>query len=232
MNCTTCDTKAKRNGKDRKGNQRFQCLVCNKTFAEPKEKPLDEMRLPLDKALSVLHHLVEGCSIRSTERITGVEKRTILNLFLLVGERCEKLLEDRIQGIPVKDVQCDEIWCFVGMKEKTKGKKRLQWDSYEQERSLGDAYTFVAIERHTKLVLTWHLGRRTFEDTWAFTKKLDRATADQNFQISTDGFAQYRDTIVHELGHKNIDFAQLIKVYATAQTDEHRYSDRQWSWTV
>ena len=110
------------------------------------------------------------------------------------------------------------------MKEKTKGKKRLQWDSYEQERSMGDAYTFVAFESNTKLILTWHLGRRTFDDTWAFTKKLDTATADHSFQVTTDGFAPYRDTITHELGHKNIDFAQLIKVYATSQDDEHRYS--------
>ena len=147
-----------------------------------------------------------------------------MKLLVLVGSKCERFLETSIKDVPVKDVELDELWCFVGMKEKTKGKKRLQWDSYEQERSLGDAYTFVAIERNTKLILAWHLGRRTFDDTWAFTKKLDQATADRNFQVTTDGFAQYRDTIVHELGHKQIDFAQLIKIYATPQDDEHRYS--------
>jgi hypothetical protein len=68
------------------------------------------------------------------------------------------------------------------------------------------------------------MGRRTFDDTWQFTKKLADATADHSFQITTDGFAQYRDTIVHELGHKQIDFAQLIKIYAAPQGDEHRYS--------
>jgi IS1 family transposase len=104
------------------------------------------------------------------------------------------------------------------MKEKTK--KRVK--KYDDD--LGDAYTFVAFERNTKLILAWHLGRRTFSDTWLFTQKLATATADHNFQVTTDGFAQYRDTIVHELGHKEIDFAQLIKVYATPQGDEHRYS--------
>jgi IS1 family transposase len=182
------------------------------------------MYLPIDRAEQCLKLLVEGCSLRTVERITGVSLPTILKLLVVVGSKCEQFLADRIREVPVRDVELDELWCFVGCKEKTKGKKKLQWESYEQERSMGDAYTFVAIERNTKLILTWHLGRRTFEDTWAFTKKLDTATADRSFQVTTDGFAQYRDTIRHELGHKNIDFAQLIKVYATAQDDEHRYS--------
>ena len=108
------------------------------------------------------------------------------------------------------------------MKEKTKNKQL--WDFDSRADKIGDAYTFVGFERNTKLVLAWHLGRRTFNDTWKFTKKLASATADHNFQVTTDGFASYRDTIVHELGHKQIDFAQLIKVYATAQDDSHRYS--------
>ena len=75
---------------------------------------------------------------------------TIMKLLVIAGEKCEKFLENRIKDIPVKDVECDELWCFVGMKEKTKGKKRLQWDSYEQERSIGDAYTFVGFRAQYK----------------------------------------------------------------------------------
>lgn len=118
MKCPTCQSGARRFGKDRKSNQRFQCLTCKKTFSEPKEKPLGNMILAEEKALSVLHHLVEGCSIRSTERITGVEKKTILSLLALVGEKCERLMDERIKGISVDSVQCDEIWGYVGMKEK------------------------------------------------------------------------------------------------------------------
>src|SRR5215213_9306441 len=77
INSRNINTLARRFGKDRKGHQRFQCLTCKKTFSEPHAKPLGEMILSEEKALSVLHHLVEGCSIRSTERITGVEKKTI-----------------------------------------------------------------------------------------------------------------------------------------------------------
>ena len=62
--------------------------------------------------MQVLQLLVEGVSIRSTERITGVEKKTILSLLERVGERCEMLLENLIRNVPVKDVQCDELWAL------------------------------------------------------------------------------------------------------------------------
>ena len=120
MKCQACGSETKKFGKDRNGHQRYRCLSCKKTFIEAYERPLGEMRLPMEKALSVLKLLVEGCSIRSAERITGVEKRTILSLLALVGERCEKLMADRIQGLTVKNVQCDELWGYVAMKEKTK----------------------------------------------------------------------------------------------------------------
>src|SRR5437762_74932 len=98
MNCQTCDGQTKKFGKDRKGQQRYRCLSCKKTFVEPHKKPLGNMILAEEKALSVLRHLVEGCSIRSTERITGVHRDIILGLLEVVGEKCERLMEDRIRG--------------------------------------------------------------------------------------------------------------------------------------
>lgn len=222
MTCHNCQNEARKRGKDRKGNQRYYCATCFKSFIEPQDKPLDNMYLPIEKAEQCLKMLLEGCSLRSVERMTGVALHTLLTLLVKVGSKCEALLENRIQSVPVKDVECDELWSFVAMKEKTKKKQLGNYDSSFDH--IGDAYTFVGIERNTKLVLTWHLGRRTFDDTWTFTKKLDRATWDNPFQITTDGFASYRDTIIHELAYKRIDFAQLIKVYATPEGPEHRYS--------
>jgi IS1 family transposase len=181
------------------------------------------MYLPIETAALCIALLVEGNSLRSTERLTGVNINTLMKLLVVAGEKCEQLLENRIKDVKVKDVEADELWCFVAMKQKTVKKNILRYE-YGEESKLGDAYTFVAFERNTKLVLTHHLGRRSFEDTWAFVKKLDKATADSSFQITTDGFAQYRDAIEMELGHKHVDFAQLIKVYATPQDDSHRYS--------
>lgn len=171
------------------------------------------MYTPPEKVEAVLKLLVEGCSIRSIQRITGVHQVTILKLLELAGSRCERLLESKARAIPVKDVQCDEIWGFVGCKEKR---------NYDDDPARGDAYCFVAFERHTKLVLAWHLGKRTARDTMAFTEKISDATRGK-FQITTDGFAPYFDAIHTSLGTR-VDYAQLIKVYAGQGEEEHRYS--------
>lgn len=217
MNCPSCNAKAKKFGKDRQGHQRFRCLNCKKTFIESYARPLGDMRLPLEKAVAVVQHLVEGCSIRITERITGVEKRTILALLARIGPRCARLLEQRVRALSVKDVECDEVWGWVGMKEKTK--KKNGKDSPQ----IGDAWCFVGMECHTKLILAWHLGRRTEADTVAFTEKLAHATQGP-FQISTDGFPAYRNAVALSLGAQRVDFAQVVKVYAQKHEDEARYS--------
>ena len=218
MTCHNCQVQAVKIGKDRKGNQRYLCRNCRKTFQEQQEKPLGGMYLPLEKAEMVLRLLVEGNSVRSIERITGVEKKTVLKLLVLAGEKCERLLDDKLRGVAVRDVQADEMWGFVGMKERTK-KRKLR-----TETDLGDAYTFVAIERNTKLVLAWHLGRRTNKDTEQFTEKLYRATSGQ-FQLTTDGFAAYIPAVEYSLGTR-VDFAQLVKIYEQAEqgSGERRYS--------
>ncbi len=219
MTCHNCKIIAVKIGKDRKGNQRFRCNACRKTFQEQQDKPLDNMRLPLEKALLCLKLLVEGNSIRSTERITGVEKKTILSLLVLTGERCERLLDEKIRKVVVNDLQLDEIWGYVSMKEKTK--KRQGKDDVQ----LGDAYTFVALERDSKLVVAWHLGRRTEKDTLIFTEKIFKAVdgTENRFQVSTDGFKAYPDALSYSLGTR-ADYAQLIKIYAAPDPTEHRYS--------
>ncbi|MGH9452460.1 MAG: IS1 family transposase [Terriglobia bacterium] len=166
-----------------------------------------------EKVEAVVTLLVEGCSIRSIERITGVHQVTILKILSLVGARCERLLESKIRNMPVRDVQLDELWGFVGCKEK---------HNYTGNPEHGDAYCFVAFERNTKLVLAWHLGRRSFYDTAVFTEKVNEATRGE-FQITTDGFPAYFDAIHTSLGTR-VDYAQLIKVYSAASEDEHRYS--------
>jgi transposase-like protein/IS1 family transposase len=217
MTCHSCKIQAKRFGKDRKGTQRYRCLSCRKTFTD--KKRVEGKYLAMDKAVLCLQLLVEGNSLRSVERITGVTMHTLLDLLLLAGERCERLLNEHIKELPVRDVQADEMWGYVGMKEKTK--KRQGKD----EETLGDAYTFVAIERHTKLVLAYHLGRRNVRDTVAFTEKLHEATSGR-FQLTTDGFAAYPDAVAYSLGTR-VDFAQLVKVYAPStegNSSERRYS--------
>lgn len=166
-----------------------------------------------EKATLILRMLVEGVSVRSIERLTGVHRDTILRVLVVAGERCERLLEEKIRAVPVKDVQCDEIWGFVGCKEK----RNVSGDPRR-----GDAYCFVGMERNTKLIISWHLGGRTARDTVAFTEKINEATAGQ-FQITTDGSRPYVDAVQYSLGTR-VDFAQLVKVYGASGEGEHRYS--------
>jgi transposase-like protein len=212
MTCHNCKIKCQKFGRDRKGNQRFRCCQCYKTYSDRPDR-LDGTNKTEEEITQILRLFVEGCSVRSIERITDIHRDTILNILVLLGDRCERLLEDRIHDLPVRDVQCDEIWGYVGCKEK----RNLSGNALR-----GDAYCFVALERNTKLVLCWHLGRRSVRDTVAFIDKLYAATTGR-FQITTDAFRPYFDAIHTALGDR-VDYAQLIKMYEGGSDDEHRYS--------
>jgi len=213
MTCHNCQTECKRFGRNKAGHQRFRCRQCSRTFTDSGPRPLGEMRLPLDRALLCLQLLLEGSSVRSAERITGVHRDTILSLLEVAGHRAEALLDKHIRGIRVRDVECDEIWGWVGMKEKN---KTIDTDL------LGDAYCFVGMERNTKLILAWHLGRRTAHDTRLFMGKLREATSGI-FQLTTDAFQPYPPAVERTFGI-DIHYAQMQKVYAAARDGEQRYS--------
>jgi len=217
MTCHNCKIEANKAGKDRKGNQRFRCAQCRKTFQELKDNLLGSMRISIEKAEMCLQLMLEGMSIRSIQRITGLHQETILDLLVLAGDRCRDLMNKRIKGVAVKDVEADEIWGFVRMKKRTKLRKEVA------DPQVGDAYTFVAIERNSKLILTWHLGDRDTPNTEAFTEKLNRATSG-HFQLTTDGHATYPDAVSYSLGTR-VDYAQLIKVYGHDDREgEQKYS--------
>jgi len=175
------------------------------------------MFIPLEKAVLAARLLLEGNSLSSTERITDLDRNTITTLLVLAGEKCEKLMGRVIVNVPVKDVECDEIWGFIQKKE---GHKRPE-EAHDE--TIGDVYCFVAIERNTKLVLNFALGRRNKATTDIFVEGLRQATSSQNFQITTDGFAPYVNAVTDTLGDR-VDFAQLIKVYKSSTEGEARYS--------
>ena len=211
MECPNCQQPARKIGFTKAGTQRFRCDACKKSFSPAKS--LGIMRLPMDKAVAVLHQLLEGSSVRSTSRLTGVDRDTVLSLMNHVGANCKRMLESKLANVCVNDIQADEIWSFVGCKEKTRAAKN--YGDF-----MGDAYCFVGIERTSKLIVAWHLGKRTPEDTILFAHKLDKATTG-HFQITTDGFTPYRNTIPQTFGSR-VDFMQLIKVYGLEGVQEQR----------
>jgi IS1 family transposase len=159
--------------------------------------------------------LLEGNSVRSIERVSGVHRDTILDALVAVGEKCQRFLEGIVRDVPVADVQADDIWGFVLCKEKTKLRK-----GYGEE--CGDAYCFTAVERHNKMVLAWHLGKRSSGDCRTFSEKLRQATQGQ-FQLTTDGFTPYQAHVPSVFGAR-ADFAILVKVYAIPEGAERRYT--------
>ncbi|MFP5204908.1 MAG: hypothetical protein ACLGSH_06110 [Acidobacteriota bacterium] len=166
--------------------------------------------------MAVLTLLLEGMSIRSAERVTGIHRDTILRLLVLAGERCARLMEVTVKGLNVRDVQMDEIWGYVAKKEGHK--------SAEDGPEVGDAYCFVALERNTKLILAYHLGKRTAKSTDDFIGKLAYATAtDRKFQLTSDGFSPYVSAVKMILRDR-VDFAQQVKVYGAPRDGEQRYS--------
>src|ERR1700722_7727351 len=187
MQCHLCENEMRRFGHNRNGSQRYRCDVCQRTFTDEQTRPLDHRGVDPQKMLTILRLLLEGNSIRSLERVFGVHRDTIINNMIEAGEKCRAFMEKTVQNVVCQDVQCDEIWGLVAMKEKT----RLRLNRAEE---FGDVWCFTAIERHTKLILTYHVGKRTPTDTAIFADNLFFATQGR-FQLTTDGFTPYRTAI-------------------------------------
>jgi transposase-like protein/IS1 family transposase len=221
MTCHNCSSVCKKFGKfGPQRIQRYRCKQCKRTFSEEHETPkgpLGDMRISIDKAETILKLMLEGMSIRSIQRITGAHQKTILDLLVIAGGKCDRIMNAKIKDIAVKDVEADEIWGFVQFKNRHKLHNQIT------DPQVGDAYTFVGIERNTKLVLAWHLGERDMVHTEAFTEKLNYATSGR-FQLTTDGWKPYENAVSYSLGTR-VDFAMLIKVYGKQDVEgERKYS--------
>ncbi|HVF59550.1 MAG TPA: hypothetical protein VNJ70_07050 [Thermoanaerobaculia bacterium] len=213
MVCCNCQNQARKAGRDRLGRQRYKCRVCRRYSTEARTSPLGKMRLDPSKAAHALHLLCEGNSVRAVSRSTGIHQATLLRLLVETGERCERLLEERISGLPVEHVEADELWTWVGAKARTQKWKQLSPD-------FGDCYTYLALEEKSKLLLTWHCGRRSADDTHDFMGKLARATSGR-FQLSTDGWHAYPRAAEYHLGAR-VDHCAVVKTYVSAGGEEAR----------
>ena len=159
--------------------------------------------LNTDKQIAVIGALAEGSSIRSIERITGVHRDTIMRLGVKVGKGCAALLDAKMRDLPCKYLEFDEIWGFIGKKEKHV--------SVDDSPELGDVWTFCAVDAETKIVPTFRCGKRDRATANAFVQ--DVASRMKNrVQISTDGLRSYVEAIEKSFGAE-VDFAQIVKTY-------------------
>ncbi|OFW06505.1 MAG: transposase [Acidobacteria bacterium RIFCSPLOWO2_02_FULL_67_36] len=173
-------------------------------------------KLGAAKQVAVISALVEGCSVRSTSRLTGVAKGTILRLLAKVGRACAEFQETAIRNVPARRVQIDEIWSFVACKQKN------VTPEIAAKGHAGDAWTFVAIEAQTKLVLSWLVGSR---DAGCATEFLQDVAGriSSRIQLTTDGHRMYLSAVEDAFG-ADIDYSMLHKIYSSDQSGEKRYS--------
>jgi len=169
------------------------------------------------KRTQVIAALVEGNSIRSVVRMTGVSKNTVVKLLEDVGNACAIYQDKVFRNLKCKRIECDEIWSFVHAKE------RHLTPELQGVFGYGDVYTWVAIDADTKLVPCWNVGRRDAESGMAFIKDLsERVTS--RFQLSTDGNKMYL-TAVEEAFGSEIDYGMIVKIYGHTEDDaSKRYS--------
>lgn len=81
--------------------------------------------LKMEKKIQVLNCLIEGCSIRSTERMTGCHRDTITRLLIEVGNKCQTIMAAHVKDFHSKFIEVDEIWTFCKKKEKRCNTKNL-----------------------------------------------------------------------------------------------------------
>lgn len=173
-------------------------------------------KLKVDKQILVASMLVESSSIRSIERITGVNRNTIMNLGITLGEKARELSDSFMTDIKCDLLQVDEIWCFIGKKNKNLTAQE------RRQRELGDQYIFVALDSDTKLVPHFEIGKRTMQTTMHFLEEL-KNRVNSKFQLTTDSFPAYAYAVESVFGRR-IDYAQLHKHYADSPEGQRRYS--------
>jgi len=186
--------------------------------------------LPREKRISVLHHLVEGNTLRSTTRLTGVHRTTIQNLLVDFGAACQAYMDRTMRGLSLTHVECDEIWTFVGKKQ-----ARLTVDEKAERADIGDVYLWTALDAETKLVASFLVGKRSADNARRLMNDLaSRLTFPKPHasdahayqpaqrlyvtQVSTDGFAGYPEAVDLAFGG-HARYGVIIKQYRNANMD-------------
>jgi IS1 family transposase len=174
-------------------------------------------RMDTARRAQVVRCLIEGCSINSTVRMTGVAKHTVLKLLVDLGSACAEFLDVTMRNLPSERVQVDEIWQFVGAKAKNAKPEHFENGGYA-----GDVWTWMAIDADTKLIPCWMLGARDPGAARDFMEDLAGRLANR-VQLTTDGLKVYLNAVDSAFGEQ-IDYAMLVKVYGNDPEGHKRYS--------
>ncbi len=171
--------------------------------------------LKRDKQEAIIKCLVDGNSIRATERITDVHRDTIMRLMVRVGQGCEQLLDEEMRGLTCERLQVDELWGYICKKQ-----RHVRHD--DNPARVGDVWTFVAIDSDTKLIPAYRVGKRDRDTAMDFMDDLGKRVTNC-VQISSDALMLYVEAVQWGFG-MNVDYGTVVKSYEAEPIGPGRYS--------
>jgi len=174
-------------------------------------------RLKPQRQIEILSMLVEGNSIRSIERLTGVHRDTIIRLLVATGGCCSRFTDRVMKNLDCQYLEIDEIWSFVRKKQ-----SRLAANE-KFDNAIGDQYVFYGIDPVTKLIPAWTVGKRDGQTVLEFVRRLKGSLNGCRPQISSDAFLPYPDVIDQSFGC-HVDYAIITKKYETEHIGPGRYA--------
>ena len=173
-------------------------------------------KLPLEKRVQILSMLCEGSSMRATSRVVDVSINTVTKLLVDAGLVCARFHDEAVRGVEAQHVQCDEIWSFCYAKAKKVPTAKAAPEG------AGNIWTWTALDRDSKLIISYLIGGRDSEYANAFMQDVaDRLVT--RVQLTTDGYRAYLNAVEGAFG-ADVDYAQLVKIYGEAPDAERRYS--------
>jgi IS1 family transposase len=175
-------------------------------------------RLSTQDRAQILGMMVEGVSIRAIARLTGASKNTIVKLLVDAGQACSEYQDRTLRDLKSKRLQLDEIWSFIGMKERNVPDSR-------KGMGVGDIWTWTAIDADSKLIASWMVGDRSGDTARVFVCDLAKRLANR-VQITTDGHRAYMEAVEAGFGAA-VDYAMLVKIYGQTAEGQRRYSPPQ-----
>ena len=158
--------------------------------------------LATEKKVAIISMLAEGSSICAISRITGVHGDTIGRLALRIGQACQRIMDEKMRNLTCKNIEVDEIWGFVGAKQKNANRAG----------AYGDVWTFIALDADTKLIPSFTVGKRDSYHAKVFMNDL-AGRVKNRVQISSDSLAAYENAIEQGCG-SDVDYGQIVKTYA------------------
>lgn len=162
-------------------------------------------KLSVEQRAKVVACLIEGCSLRSTVRMTGAAKKTVARLQVELGQACADYSDKVMRNLPCKIVQVDEVWSFTYCKQANVP------EDLRGDETIGDTWTWIALDSETKLIPAWHVGKREISDAHIFIHDLKNRLANR-VQLTSDGHRAYLTAVEDAFG-ADVDYSMLVKLY-------------------